>query len=191
MKPWVQNRVNCINEVETVWKHVPGSVNPADIATREINLLNTWIKDEWFNGPQFLCSSESEWPCQEPSIPQLSQLEMKTETLQLVTKIEYKDDITTLIDMEKYSSLFVDDNGILRCQSCLCQTENLSFNYCNPIYIPHEEQFVKLVILKAHNHVCHSGVKSTLNQLRTKYWIIKGRQKVKTICENLCGLSFK
>ena len=30
---------------------------------------------------------------------------MKTETLQLVTKIEYKDDITTLIDMEKYSSL--------------------------------------------------------------------------------------
>ena len=30
---------------------------------------------------------------------------MKTETLQLVTKIEYKGDITTLIDMEKYSTL--------------------------------------------------------------------------------------
>ena len=30
---------------------------------------------------------------------------MKTETLQLVTKIEHKDDITTLIAMEKYSSL--------------------------------------------------------------------------------------
>ena len=29
-----------------------------------------------------------------------------------------------------------------------------------------------------HNHVCHSGVESTLNQLRTKYWIVKGRQKV-------------
>ena len=67
--------------------------------------MSTSIKDEWFNEPQFLCSSESEWPSQEPSIPQLSQLEMKTETLQLVTKIEYRDDITTLIDMEKYSSL--------------------------------------------------------------------------------------
>ena len=54
---------------------------------------------------QFLRSFESEWPSQEPSIPQLSQLEMKTKTLQLVTNIEYKDDITTLIDMEKYSSL--------------------------------------------------------------------------------------
>ena len=77
--------------------------------------------------------------------------------------------------------LFVDDNGILRCQSRLSETENLSFNYCNPIYIPHEEHFVKLAILKAHNHVCHSGVESTLNQLRTKYWIVKGHQKVKTI----------
>ena len=82
-----------------------GSVSPADIATREINLLSTSIKDEWFNRPQFLCSSESEWPSQERSIPQLSQLEIKTETLQLVTKIEYKGDITTLIDMEKYSTL--------------------------------------------------------------------------------------
>ena len=104
-KPWVENRVNRINEVETVWKHVPGSVNPADIGTREINLLNTSIKDEWFNGPQFLWNSESEWPSLEPSIPKLLQLEMKTETMQLATKRGYKDDITTLIDMEKYSSL--------------------------------------------------------------------------------------
>ena len=199
-KPWVQNHVNHINEVETVWKHVPGSVNPADIATREINLLNTSVKDEWFNGPQFLHNSESEWPKQGPSITKLSHLEMKTETMQLATKIEYKDDVTTLADMEKHISLdkfcsvtafvyrfignlknciknkkenlleglltreeikhtehiwikaiqekdsasnkfikiksslklFIDDNGILRCQSHLCETENLSFNHCNP-----------------------------------------------------------
>ena len=123
-KPWVQNRVNRINEVETVWKHVPGSVNPADIATREINLLNTSIKDEWFNGPQFLRSSESEWPCQEPSIPQLSQLQMKAETLQLVTKIEYKDDITTLIDMEKYSSLNKLDSVTAFAYRFLCSLKN-------------------------------------------------------------------
>ena len=56
-----------------------------------MNLLNTSIKDEWLNGPQFLRNSESEWPSQEPSIRQLSQLEMKTETMQLATKIEYKE----------------------------------------------------------------------------------------------------
>ena len=85
------------------------------------------------------------------------------------------------IKIKSSLKLFVDDNGILRCQSYLCETENLSFNRCNPIYIPHEEHFIKLAVLKAHNHVCHSGVESTLNQSRTKYWIVKGRQKVKTI----------
>ena len=54
-----QNRVYRINEVETVRKHVP-----------EINLLNISIKDEWLIGPQILRDSESEWPDQEPSIPQ-------------------------------------------------------------------------------------------------------------------------
>ena len=176
----------------------------------------------------------------------------------LAAKIEYKNDITTLIDIEKYSclyklycvtasvyrfkgnlknhiknkhenllerpltreeikhtehiwmkalqekhsaadkfiklksslKLFIVDNGILRCRSCLCEAENLSFNHCNPIYIRHEEHFVKLVILKAHNHVCHSGVESTLNQLRTKYWIAKERQKMKTILKTcvICRL---
>ena len=57
-KPWVQNRVNRINEFETEWKHVPGSVNPADIATREINLLHTSIKNEWFNGPLLNASGQ-------------------------------------------------------------------------------------------------------------------------------------
>ena len=56
-----------------------------------MNLLNTSIKDEWLNGPQFLRNSEFEWPSQEPSIRQLSQLEMKTETMQLSTKIEHKE----------------------------------------------------------------------------------------------------
>ena len=257
-KPWVQNRVNRINEFETEWKHVPGSVNPADIATREINLLHTSIKNEWFNGPLFLYNTECEWPSQESTKPQLSELEIKKEkTIQLAINVENKGDITTLIDIEKYSSLnklfsvtafvlrfinnlknsvnkkqnlikgnltteeikhaeyiwiktlqekhsttekfikiksslklYLDEEGIYRCKSRLCETENLSFNHCNPIYLPNEEHFIRLIILKAHTHVCHNGVESTLNQLRTKYWIVKGRQKVKTILKHcvICRL---
>ena len=40
--------------------------------------------------------------------------------------------------------LFVDDNDIVRCQSRLCETENLFFNYCNPTNLLHEEDFIKL-----------------------------------------------
>ena len=75
-----------INKVQTEWKHVPGSANPVDIVRKEIDLLNTSIKDESFNGPQFLRNAESEWTCQEPSISQLSQLEMKTKNYTISNK---------------------------------------------------------------------------------------------------------
>ena len=36
-----------------------------------------------------------------------------------------------------------------------------------------------MVIINSHQHVCHSGVNSTLNKIRSTYWIVKGRQTVK------------
>ena len=92
------------------------------------------------------------------------------------------------INIKLSLKLFVDDNDILKRQSSLCETENWSLSHCNPIYIPHEEHFVKLVILKAHNHVCHGGVESILNQLGTKYWIVKKPQNVKIILKT-CVIS--
>ena len=41
-------------------------------------------------------------------------------------------------------TLFVDENDTLRCQSRLCETENLYFNCWNPTNTPHEENFIKL-----------------------------------------------
>ena len=35
------------------------------------------------------------------------------------------------VKIKQSLKLFVDDNGILRCQSRLCETENLSFNFRN------------------------------------------------------------
>ena len=41
------------------------------------------VEDEWMNGTQSIRNSEFEWPTQEPSIPQLLQLEIKAKSLQL------------------------------------------------------------------------------------------------------------
>ena len=37
------------------------------------------------------------------------------------------------------------------------------------------------MILYIHEKVCHAGVESTLNELRLKYWVIRGRQTVRKI----------
>ena len=41
--------------------------------------------------------------------------------------------------------------------------------------------FTKLLIKKAHDRVLHNGVRETLTELRSKFWIVKGRNLVKSI----------
>lgn len=65
LKPFVANRVASIQESTEIrqWHHVPGKENPADIATRGINLNE--LEDchsMWFSGPNFLKQSEDFWP---------------------------------------------------------------------------------------------------------------------------------
>ena len=50
----------------------------------------------------------------------------------------------TFLKIKSSLKLLADDNDILRCQSHLSKTENLSISHCNPANIPHEENFIKL-----------------------------------------------
>ena len=65
-KPWAENRVNKIRDFTMVdnWCHVPGTLNPADIPTRKINVINFSNCVMWWNGPDFLSKKERLWPSQ-------------------------------------------------------------------------------------------------------------------------------
>ncbi len=62
-----------------------------------------------------------------------------------------------------------------------------------PILLPSDHYFTRLVVIRSHEQVMHNGVRETLTQVRSKYWITKGRQIVKkilskcTICRRLEG----
>ena len=57
------------------WKHVPGEQNPAGCASRGLLLCELVNHDLWWNGPEWLISSTSNWPQQ----PQLTRDESDTE----------------------------------------------------------------------------------------------------------------
>ena len=55
----------------------------------------------------------------------------------------------------------------------------------------------ELIIKDSQNKVYHNGVKETFTQVRSQYWITKGRQTVKKIigtcitCKRLEGISYQ
>ena len=73
-----------------------------------------------------------------------------------------------------------DDNGILRCSGRL-QNSDLEQETQYPVIIPRDHHFTRLVIEECHRKVKHSGVRSTLGELRSRFWVPKGRQAVKKI----------
>ena len=82
--------------------------------------------------------------------------------------------------LQKQLRLFLDDQGILRCGSRL---HNAPINYDTkfPILLPPQHQLTELIILDCHQKVLHSGLQTTVAQIRQRYWITKIRQRVKTL----------
>ena len=76
--------------------------------------------------------------------------------------------------------LFIDDNGVLRCQGRI-NNSALGINQRNPILLPSKHPFIDLLVKEHHTRVRHSGVNDKLVALRDKYWILRGRQTVKRI----------
>ena len=88
------------------------------------------------------------------------------------------------------------EEGILRCKGRF-RNSDLEFNAKYPIIIPKEHKLTELNVPQCHKEVHHCSVRATLNRLRTKYWVVKGRQMVKktigncVICKKLEGKPYK
>ena len=63
-KQYVQHRVNEICKLTSKhsWRHCPGNLNPADLPSRGIAAKDLANNSIWWNGPEFLLHSETEWP---------------------------------------------------------------------------------------------------------------------------------
>ena len=81
---------------------------------------------------------------------------------------------------------------ILRCEGRLVNSD-LEFDARRPFILPRKHHLTELIVQDCHERVHHSGVRATLAQLRSKYWVPKGRQEVKRVlsecvtCKKLKG----
>jgi len=101
--------------------------------------------------------------------------------------IKYEQDIMSSdnkFDNKKQQlDLFMDNEGIYRLKGRL-EGAHLSFDAKHPILLNHLSYFTKLVVIRAHHAVKHMRGKSTLNEVRTRFWICKGRLTVAAAIRN-------
>ena len=76
--------------------------------------------------------------------------------------------------------LYEDEQGLWRCGGRMSHS-SLPPSAQNPIMLSKDHYLTMLLILDAHKRVLHNGVRETLSELRSTYWVIRGRQTVKKI----------
>ena len=88
------------------WRHVPGVVNPTDIATREIARDMMSPDSIWFTGPKFLYDSPDKWTTlsiEENDV--LPDTRIKEKSAAHITFPENR--FGFVLEVEKYSSITI------------------------------------------------------------------------------------
>lgn len=80
-----------------------------------------------------------------------------------------------------------DDHGLLRMDGRLHFVDNLPYDTRHPILLPKNHPVTRLVIVDTHEGLGHgSGIERVLTDLRSHFWIVKGRRVVRNIV-NACA----
>ena len=79
--------------------------------------------------------------------------------------------------------LFTDGDGVTRCEGRLAKAE-LQWSAKHPILLDNTHHLAKLIVWSCHNRVMHGGVKATLAELRSRFWIVRGRNFVRRLLFN-------
>ena len=77
--------------------------------------------------------------------------------------------------------LYEDENNLLRSRTRLIEADGINEEAKFPVILPNDSHISKLVIMDAHEEVRHTSVDSTLNRVRSRYWILRGRRAVSKV----------
>ena len=118
-----------------------------------------------------------------------SAMQPEAEEIQQATQRWIRDMQRTLPDHKDFPAwkhklgLFTDGDGVWRCGGRMSKS-SLPPSAQNPILLDKDHHLTALLIMDAHRRVLHNGVCETLAELRSMYWVIRGRQIVKKLLRN-------
>ena len=94
---------------------------------------------------------------------------------------------------KRHLQLYQDEFKVWRCGGRMAKS-CLSLSAKNPVLLDKNHHLTKLIVMDAHCRVFHNGVKESLAQLRSEFWLVRGRQFIRKIirgcvtCKRLEGM---
>ena len=76
--------------------------------------------------------------------------------------------------------MYLDESGVWRCRGRM-ENADLDVQAKCPIMLCSGHHFTTLVVLSCHQKVMHGGVKHTLTELQSRFWVVKGRSFVRKL----------
>ena len=81
-----------------------------------------------------------------------------------------------------------DEAGLLRVNGRLRFAKDLAYDAKYPIILPKDHPLTRLIIVNRHEKIGHnSGAEHLLTEVRSRFWVIKGRRTVRNIVEKCLG----
>ena len=118
------------------------------------------------------------------SATELKEAEVKwlrsCQTTNFQDEVENLQSNSTRLPLVKQLRLYLDQQGLLRCGGRI-HNAPLEYDVKFPYLLPKKHVLTKLIVFDVHKNQLHSGVNSTITQIRQKYWIPSIRQCVRSL----------
>jgi len=126
---------------------------------------------------------------------------LSVQEIEIAEQVWIQDSQKSLRDSEDFKKINIQlgatkENELFVCNGRL-GNEDLDFRSKFPILLPKSNGFTDLMIKDCHDRVQHNKLRSTLAELRSKFWVTKGRLHVKKVigkcltCKRPDGKTFK
>ena len=204
-KSWMRGPDFLINDEKTWPERLPNNL-PLDAAVKEEKNVETHATNETDKTTRLDPSRYSSWTrlvrvtawikrftlnCRAPpELGDMSYVLRNTELSDAQTFWLGKAELEGFPGKEKDKRLlrfspFLDKDGLLRVDGRLRLAKDLPYDTRHPVILPKKHPVTRLVIIDAHEKLGHRmGAEHLLTELRSRFWIVKGRLMVRTEVES-------
>ncbi|XP_055632885.1 uncharacterized protein LOC129773309 [Toxorhynchites rutilus septentrionalis] len=176
---FVAIRISEILELTEVneWNWIPTKLNVADDATKWQKLPDFSPASRWFSVPQFLWEAKEEWPVAVSSFNYTAEEKRPNVLHHSVKRVLFRDSCITETEARTMSSSlyglspFLDEEGLLRMKGRIDACEDVDDCMKRPILLPKCHPVTDLIISSVHQHFCHMNHQTTLNQIRSRFYV--------------------